>query len=131
MLNTRQIQLIRDALEILQPDGEAAETFDQDKAAIERWLTDLQIEALPTDTIKRYLLTGEFDGEDATVAELLHSAGRKLDKACASEIFGHVAFEAENGQIYMLGVEGIVFRPDPAYLAAVLGDDEKDETDDG
>jgi hypothetical protein len=55
--------------------------------------------------IKRWISTGHLGEEPVSEEDLLEQAGRLLDKSCSHEICGEVAFEGEDGKIYVGTVE--------------------------
>lgn len=85
--------------------------------------------------IVRWLSSGEMD-DGGTVLEntndLYEVAGRLLDKACSSDILGSVAFEADNGKVYVMNVAGCIGEIDPDYLEQLeqeLADEAEDDYD--
>ena len=72
--------------------------------------------------VKKWILTGELDDTIKTQAQILDRAGSLLDKACSHEILGEVLFQATNGKYYVVTVEAVIGRANPAYLKDSLAD---------
>lgn len=73
--------------------------------------------------IRRYADTGQFDGGDHDIKNLLESAGPMLNRANASDICGVAVFQGNDGKWYTGCVEFVVSPANPKYLLDVLLDD--------
>lgn len=92
----------------LQKASDALEEFDR-----------IKFESKNPLGIKRWIRTGEFGGDDelpGNTNDVYYVAGCLLDSACSHEIFGTVVFEADNGKVYVMSVEGCLGEINPDYL---------------
>ena len=58
--------------------------------------------------------------------DLLDAAGHLLDDACSHDIVGEVLFEGEDGKTYAGTVEFVIAEAAPAYVGAVLPENEEE-----
>lgn len=79
--------------------------------------------------IKKWIRQGEFSDDVYTVRDLYEEAGGLLDNSCSHEIFGSVIFEGDDGQVYVMNVEGCLGEINPDYLKDVLAEDEEGDDD--
>jgi len=75
--------------------------------------------------IKRWLKSGEIGMPCNTEKDLLEKCGRILDHACAYEILGEVVFEGTNKEYYVVTVEAVVQKANPAYVKEILREREE------
>jgi hypothetical protein len=82
---------------------------------VTQWDADVTIFPIK---IKRFLRAGELDEKTTDSEALLQQAGRALDAAYSTEIFGEVLFESEDGVFYAMTVEADIGKANPDYAAA-------------
>lgn len=75
--------------------------------------------------IKRFISTGELykPEELEDTDDLLVQAGRALDKSCTPDILGCVAFEGEDGKLYIINVDAVITEVDPEFIRDWCGID--------
>lgn len=96
------------------------------------WKERARYDAEDPVAIKRWIASGEV-GEHDDFRSLLETAGRLLDKSCASDIFGDVVFEAEDSTVHVMTVEGVIGEANPDYvkdLEETLAECRAEEEDD-
>ena len=75
--------------------------------------------------IKRWIRTGELYGElPKDTEDLIEAAGGILDSCESHEILGTLAFEAEDGQVYVMTVEAVIGKINPDYLKELQQEDD-------
>jgi hypothetical protein len=75
--------------------------------------------------IVKWIRTGELPERDLpkTVGELLHAAGRILDKANVSDLLGDCVFKTADGFVQVGSIEFEVRHINPLYLEDLLEED--------
>ena len=78
--------------------------------------------------IKRWIRTGHLNYKNLPVDtdELIDVAGCQLDSCESHEILGTLAFEAEDGQVYVMTVEAVIGKINPNYLKELQQENEDD-----
>ncbi len=60
---------------------------------------------MPALKVSKWLVKGEFAGDEKNSDDILDNAGRLLDKSCSNEICGQNVFQASDGKFYQVQVQ--------------------------
>jgi hypothetical protein len=89
---------------------------------------DTADQAADSRRVEKWVYRGELSGEveriGVTFDEVLHAAGRALDRNSACEMIGDVLFLGTDGQWYTLTVEAVMAVADPDYVRDSLANAE-------
>ena len=70
--------------------------------------------------IKKWISTGNLDGEPKNTEGIMEQAAGMLDTACSWDIAGEIVFQGEDGKYYVGCTEFHISEANPDYIKDVL-----------
>jgi hypothetical protein len=70
--------------------------------------------------VKKWINCGEINPDAMTQDEILESCGNLLDHSCSHDIVGEAMFLATDGKYYVITVEAMITKANPAYAKDFL-----------